>query len=220
MDVGTTFTVSVSYEKAQSVDYTDCGWCQDGGSGSCSIKLIGNQGNYQWETTCGVAPPAAPTCGLPDPLPVNSCQKEAITDTNPNDDLCCSPIGIKLSATDQFINEDYIECGVQLSCDRPGVPCHDACEQRRIELVQREVGINLAHPYLYEIWSYSSDSLKGFFNIFRPKTKEEFEPLDAYSAISYGYIPGSAVPAQGKFYFPYLGGVQKAKEWVLKQLNP
>jgi len=164
--------------------------------------------------------PEPPGCGLRAPMPVNACEKDAITDPNPNDDLCCSPINIALSATDQFENTNYIPCGVEVTCNPETGICRDACDQTRSHAVNRKVGITLLHPYLDQIWEQTTDALSGFLNIFRPKTTPEFEDLDAASTISYGYIPGSASPSIGQFYFPHLGGIQLAKEWVIHTLNP
>jgi len=171
----------------------------------------------------GPLSPEGHECGLPDPLPVDACLREAITDPNPNDDLCCSPIQIALSATDQFVNSDYIECGVEVKCweNEQGVTtCRDACEQTKSHAVNRQVGIQLLHPYLYEIWQSSTEKPKGFFNIIRPETAPEFEELDASSTIAYSYSSGNAAPSMGNFYYPYLGGIQKAKKWVIDALNP
>ncbi|NIO07243.1 MAG: hypothetical protein GTO40_04305, partial [Deltaproteobacteria bacterium] len=78
----------------------------------------------------------------------------------------------------------------------------------------------LLHPYLYEIWLNSTDAFEGFFNFFRPQNLPEFEELDAHSTLFYGYASGTITPPGGYFYFPYLGGIQKAKEWVVQTLNP
>jgi len=174
--------------------------------------------------TCGMGPlPEPPSCGLQPPVPVNPCVKPAITDSNPNDDLCCSPINpinIALNATDQFENTDYIPCGVETVCDPETGICKDACQQKRTHAVNRKVGISLVHPYLSEIWDYTTDVFNGFFNIFRPETVPQFIDLDASSSLFYSYTPGSASPPGGDFYFPYLGGIQLAKEWVMTALNP
>lgn len=164
--------------------------------------------------------PEPPGCGLRAPMPVNACEKEAITDSNPNDDLCCSPINIALSATDQFENTDYIPCGVEIKCNPVTGICRDACEQTRSHAVNRKVGITLLHPYLAEIWEQTAEAVTGFFNIFRPENVPEFASTDAASDILYGYQPGSVSPSSGQFYFPFLGGIQLAKEWVLQTLNP
>lgn len=178
------------------------------------------------QTTCGVSVPSVPTCGLPKAMPVEACEKEAITDSNPNDNLCCDPIQSKLDAIDQFYNKKY------LSCDDPsgeydcrvnslGVEvCKHHCHDKVTENVERKFGVALSHPYLREIWEETAEFTQGVFNIFRPPTEPKFEELDAASDISYGYTPGTVSPSSGRFYFPYLGGVQKAKEWVIQALSP
>jgi hypothetical protein len=81
--------------------------------------------------------------------------------------------------------------------------------------------VDLLHPYLDEIWEQTTDSFRGLFNIFRPKVEPPFEDLYAHSYIEYSYSGGSITPeSPWKFYFPRLGGIQKAKEWVLETLNP
>jgi hypothetical protein len=183
-------------------------------------------------------------CDIWGPIPVADCFKEAIKDTNPNDDLCCKPIQIPLAATDAFINKDYTPCDAAGEYDckshqievTPGVyetiyDCKNHCYDTITEEVSRRFGINLAHPYLNEIWNLSTNNETfGIFNIFRPAQIPPFEDLDASSEISYSYcreyvyVPafnfyvclgqGQISPETGEFYFNHLGGVQKAKEWV------
>ena len=168
-------------------------------------------------------------CEIWGPIPVNDCFKEAIKDTNPNDDLCCEPIQIPLAAVDAFINKDYTPCGVDLyDCHTNllGIEvCKDHCEDTITEEVNRRFGINLAHPYLNEIWNLSTNNETfGIFNIFRPAQIPPFEDIDASSEITYSFCKksflgiciekGTVIPETGEFYFNHLGGVQKAKEWV------
>lgn len=168
-------------------------------------------------------------CEIWGPIPVADCFKDAIKDTNPNDDLCCEPIQISLSATDAFINKDYTPCGVDLyDCHTNllGIEvCKDHCEDTITESVNRRFGINLAHPYLNEIWNLSTNNeTYGIFNIFRPAGIPQFEDLDASSEITYSYCQelffglcldeGTVIPGTGEFYFNHLGGIQKTKEWV------
>jgi len=190
-------------------------------SATCSVT-VDDKCNIA-QTDCGAGwPPDRPTCGLPEPWPVAACAKESITDPNPNDDICGTPISIELSAVDQFVNSDYIECGVEcLEWNEVTGECKkDACDEEKSHGVERDVGVNLLHPYLYEIWGNSTEALTGFFNIIRPKQAPEFEELDANSEIYYGYSSGGVMPSVGNFYYPYLGGIQKAKEWVINALNP
>ncbi|MFZ5365834.1 MAG: hypothetical protein ACOZBZ_00895 [Patescibacteria group bacterium] len=175
----------------------------------------------------GPPKPPGPTCGLPEPRPVNLCQKTAITDSNPADDLCCqSPIKISLSATDQFINEDYLPCGKEIECDPTGYICHDKCDEEKEKGVNRQIGVALSHPYLGTIWNQTGNPLSGVFNIFRPYGVPKFVDIDAASQVSYSYkdtsppIGGSVTPGVGKFYFPYLGGIQLAKQWLIRTLTP
>lgn len=225
MDVGSTFAVSISWEKATTLSPTGC--CVDGGSGSCAIKLIQDaQGNYQWETTCGVFPSPPPACGLAEPLPVYPCQLPAITDTNPNDDLCCEPININLEAKDMFNDYPYTPC--DYSCGPTGTDlCNPECNTWEYRTVNRKIGINLLHPYLSEIWNQTTNSETfGIFNYFRPASIPEFSDIDAASQINYSYDDtsdpkgGSVTPETGKFYYPYLGGVQLAKQWLIQALTP
>ncbi|MBU3957278.1 hypothetical protein KKI19_03345 [Patescibacteria group bacterium] len=173
----------------------------------------------------GVGPPVppGPTCGLPDALAVNQCEMEAITDTNENDDLCCNPINIEMTAVDMFINENYTECS-DYTCGPTGTSLcpDDPCLNKETREVNREIGITLLHPYLTDIWEQTGlAETAGLFNIFRPAKITEFREIDASSEIVYtqsGF--DSIAPSIGKFYFNYLGGVQLAKEWVTRALMP
>ncbi len=181
-------------------------------------------------------------CDIWGPLAVADCYEDAIKDTNPNDNLCCEPIGIELGAKDAFINKQYLPCGIDLyDChtNQLGIEvCKDHCNDKITQEVNRRFGINLIHPYLNEIWNLSTNNETfGIFNIFRPAQIPPFEDLDASSEISYSYcreyvyVPllniyaclgqGQISPETGEFYFNHLGGVQKAKEWVTtKALMP
>lgn len=191
------------------------------------IFSVDAEGNFS--TNCGPGQPITPPiCGLAGPNPVEPCVQPAITDPNPNDDLCCSPINIALSAVDIFENPEYDKCMQEpLKCQPPGcipgIPpcrCKDPCDEMVHKDVSRRVGIMLLHPYLSEIWDYTTDVSNGFFNIFRPESVPAFEDLDAASSIFYSYDSNGVSPPGGDFYFPYLGGIQKAKEWVIETLNP
>jgi len=186
--------------------YTDCNPDVPAGC-QCNLPLCGD---------ASPVPTPPPSCGLPPAQSVKSCQKEAIVDTNPNDTLCCSPIAINLQAYNSFnITDWYNECQARANEDPPR-PCAP-----RTESVSRQIGINLSHPYLSEIWNQTAESkTKGLFNILRLDKIPKFRPLDAVSQINYRYQPGSAGPSTGKFYFPYLGGIQLAKQWLTQALTP
>jgi len=179
----------------------------------------------------GPLTPEGHECNFRDPLPVDACVRESISDTNPNDDLCCSPISILLTGTDRFPNPEYEKCQQEPSTcrliagcvptpDNDCITCQDPCDETVTREVSRQVGVQLVHPYLQQIWEYSTENLQGFFNHFRPSQTTEFEELDAHSSLFYDYSSGSVTPPGGYFYFPYLGGIQKAKEWVVQALNP
>lgn len=180
--------------------------------------------------TCGEGPVEPPLCGLPEALPVNQCEMLAITDPNPNDDLCCEPINITLEAVDMFNDYPYTPCVYGCECCEPEKPpgcvlpclCNPECNTWEYRTVNREIGINLLHPYLTEIWEQTGlAETAGLFNIFRPAKITEFREIDASSEITYtqsGF--DSIAPSIGKFYFNYLGGVQLAKEWVTRALMP
>lgn len=133
------------------------------------------------------------------------------------DGLCCEKITTELTAWEEFENEYYDECVLTAS---PSASCKDKGEKE----VSRAFGVNLNHPYLDEIWSYTTyDKSAGFFNIFRPYGVPAFEDIAAADIISYSYNPkglkqtGEVSPRQGLFFFPHLGGVQKAKEYVVNE---
>lgn len=143
---------------------------------------------------------------------VNSCGCEYIDLNNDgvkdeSERFCCQPDGCDYS---QPQHPEGI-CVKQPS---------SACEDVVTVPVNRQVGITLSHPYLSEIWEYTGQDKTGVFNIFRPETSDKFEELDAASDIQYSYSPGTVDPATGSFYFPYLGGIQKAKEWVVRTFHP
>ena len=200
------------------------GWCgyHLGRYGGCICGYANCQGppncqcsNLPFCPDAGGAPPA-PACGLAEARPVSSCQLAAITDSNPNDDLCCDPININLTAVDSFnITGWYKECEERQN-EIPPRPCGPKTED-----VSRQIGINLSHPYLYEIWNQTGESeTAGIFNFFRPASVPKFSDIDAASQISYQYKGNPADPPVGKFYFPYLGGVQLAKQWLIQTLTP
>ena len=188
-------------------------------SGGCCIDL-----DEDGVGCCGqLGPPInEPKCGLPEPVPYPACEYESITDENPNDTICCDPVLIDLKAVEQFENPNYTGPCIWFTDPATGERdlLNPDCKNTETRLVHRDVKVDLFHPYLKEIWGQTTDSFRGLFNIFRPKIEAPFEDLEAHSYIEYTYGGGSITPEEPwKFYFPHLGGVQKAKEWVLKTLN-
>lgn len=244
MNLGSTFTVSLNWSKASSRSSKNC--CVDGGSASCTIKLAQNgSGQYVWESGCGIAPPPPPTCNMPPAKTVPECQKTSISDTG--DTLCCGPINLKLQAKDSIKDNEACAASFDLDgCLRacgwtpnpdPELPppdetcmkdCYDRASNYNREKsadVSRKVGVSLYHPYLTEIWQNSTESIKGFFNLFRPEQIPTFGEKDASSKINYGYTcsgpkcESKISSGQGDFYYPYLGGIQEAKNWVVQTLT-
>jgi hypothetical protein len=177
-------------------------------------------------------------------IPPNACFVEnyLLADEN-GDKLCLEKITGELVAWEEFPNPYYEKCHQELnsleakcaslSLSSPSIDaiknCYNQlnalkkeCQEEVVEGVSRAFGINLYHPYLDEIWSYSTyaDSA-GFFNIFRSYGQEQFEDIAAADTISYSYnakdSSGDVSPAEGLFLFPHLGGIQKAKEWTVNQ---
>ncbi|PIU03476.1 hypothetical protein COT44_03460 [Candidatus Shapirobacteria bacterium CG08_land_8_20_14_0_20_39_18] len=112
------------------------------------------------------------------------------------------------------------------------------------EQVSRNIGVSLIHPYLDDIWNQTSGSM-GVLNIFRPSFHPGFPDTPAISQATIKYTPysdqvgwcsgnlpikgdcplqrhkdGSTSPTEGQFYFPHLGGIQQAKQWVTNSLFP
>jgi len=212
-----------------------CGWsdCQPearcpGGPPSHGCPMV-------WIINPPVEPPQpAPVCGLSGPKTVPNCSKQdALVDTNPNDTICCKDMKMSFTGVDTFVNTHYKEWqDCNAGCDDklakgliiPESNCWANCDGTVSQEVSREMAVNLQHPYLKEIWQQTaSDS--GVFNIFRPQTAEKFKDKPASSKIKYDYKNkkspqgGYANPSEGDFYFPYLGGIELAKEWVLQMLN-
>jgi len=142
--------------------------------------------------------------------PPYACFKENYLLANEDgDELCCQEITGKLVAQEEFDNPFYDECILSAS---PSASCNDPAEKD----VSRGFGVNLYHPYLDEIWSYTANANGGFFNIFRPHSYPVFDDIAAADTVSYSYDPDVS-PQKGLFYFPHLGGVQKAKEYVVNE---
>jgi len=128
-----------------------------------------------------------------------------------------------LTAKDVFINENYTEC-TDYTCGLTGTQLcpDDPCLNKEKRTISRDIGINLLHPYLTEIWDQTGNvDTSGLFNFFRPDLVPEFEEIDASSEIHYSQTGFDSIePTVGKFYFNYLGGVQLAKDWLIRALTP
>ncbi len=97
-------------------------------------------------------------------------------------------------------------------------------------LATKDIGVKISLPQLNEIWSYTSYPTSGFFNIFRPYNIPVFEDIDAATSLSYSYESGDSktsgvnigngevLPQEGLLFYPHLGGIQKAKEWVVGEV--
>jgi len=180
---------------------------------------------------------------IPETTPPNTCFKENyLPGNNEGDTLCCEPIKATFKAVEEFENPDYQKCQEALNkvknplaiaetLAREGqsgvtkalTTLSEECLKDREKEVSRGIGVNLKHPYLDEIWSYTANANGGFFNIFRPYGVPPFEDIAVAQTVKYSYDPGGftsngeASPQEGLFFFPHLGGVQKAKEYVVNQ---
>ncbi len=125
------------------------------------------------------------------------------------DNLCCEQIPGMVEG--QFENPYFDQCASQNAT--PSAECYGEAT----ETVTQGVGVKLSHPYLDEIWNNTASPLLGFFNIFRPHQVPAFEDIDAATTISYSSSGSEVSPQEGLFFYPHLGGVQKAKEWVVNQ---
>jgi len=165
--------------------------------------------------------PASPS--IPESTPPYSCLKENYILGPEGDSLCCQEISAELTAKEKFKNPKYEECIYGFICPNgkpnlnfPG-PCNPSCLKTEEYGVSRGIGVNLFHPYLDQIWAYTANPGGGIFNIFRPYEIPPFEDIDAADTISYKYDHGEASPQEGLFYFNHLGGIQRAKEWVVNK---
>jgi len=174
---------------------------------------------------------------IPETNPPNACIQNYLPG-NEGDTLCCEPIERTLNAVEEFPNPFYEECHQGLNtlvircasltlanstldemivCTKELAALVLKCGGEEPKDVSRGFGINLKHPYLDEIWSFTTNANGGFFNIFRPYGSPTFEDISAAQTIAYGY-PGGVSPREGLFFFPHLGGIQIAKEWVVNKV--
>lgn len=178
-------------------------------STACNITV--DAGCNVTSSTCGSAPPA-PVCGPFTAQPVSQCEKEA--DTGPGDTICCGTINSSLAAVDRINNTDHVDCNSIAYPFGIGDPCHDNVDAD----VQRSLGVALSHPYLEKIWEDTTDLTNGFINLWRPADNPNFEPKEAKSTINYSFSGGRVEPSTGDFYYPYLGGIFNAKNWLVNLL--
>jgi len=135
------------------------------------------------------------------------CFKEGYFPVENGDALCCERIEGELTAVENF-GDLYPGCDQ----DNPTLECLEMSKT-----VSRDIGVKLEHPYLDEIWSYTANANGGFFNIFRPYQISAFEDIPVADEIKYSASNAEVSPQEGHFYFPHLGGIQRAKEWVVNE---
>lgn len=221
MNIGNSYSINVVVD-ITNVGGSNCSGWNSPISASCTMTLTANG----FVSTCGgTTVPAPPACGLANAPNITACEKPAITDSNPNDSLCCGTVRTNLNAGELIINPDYTPCSEVLSdgtvhfnldCNDPikGIP------------VSRNIAVNLDQPLLKQIWDATANPISGIFNYFRPASYPGFTPLEAKSKeqVSYEYDNGQGTgtvsPDKGDFYFPYLGGIQQAKEQTIRSLTP
>jgi len=221
MNIGDSYSINVV------VDITDVGGPNCSGwnspiSASCTMTLTANG----FVSTCsGATAPPPPACGLASAPNITNCEKPALTDSNPNDQLCCNgTLRANLEAVDQVINPDYTPCIETL--EDGTVRYNPDCFTSLKIPVSRKIAVNLGQPYLKQIWDATANPTSGVFNLFRPSNYPKFSPLEAKSKekVKYEYDNGKGTgtvsPGEGDFYFPYLGGVQQAKEQTIRSLTP
>ncbi len=172
------------------------------------------------------------TPDYPETNPPAECFKENYL-TGEGDTLCCQAIPGKITV--EFENPLYEEChqGLEnlkakckalpiaakaeiLACTQEIIDLESKCRETQTQEVSQGVGIKLSHPFLDEIWQNTTYPETGFFNIFRPNGVAAFEDIDAATNISYS-SSNDVSPQKGSFFYPHLGGVQKAKEYVVNQ---
>ena len=227
---GNTITIPVTAKGGSSEG------CPNSGSWGVSIT-INEDGSCTCQGTSSSPPPIdAPACLLA-PVPYSGeCLKSGITDDDKVDTLCASEMTGKVYGIEEVENK-YCEDGSQsgdpdcqcknvtdLECALPiKNDCQKFCCKSLGAEAQRQFEVNTDLPYLTEIWNQTDNSLEGFFNILRPADVEPFTTIAAKDYINYGYAGSAGAhvePDKGEFYYPYLGGVQLSKEWVIRALMP
>jgi hypothetical protein len=172
-------------------------------------------------TTCGPAEPPPPPPGCHKyPLPESGwCLFPAITDPNPNDDLCCvenvpptCPIKGSLYADGEILNDWCYGSPTNPACDcydyRRGYfdcpplpyldpdPCVRDCCKKFTATDFRQIEVHDSLPYLEQIWEQSTVVSQGFFNYFRPSAYPEYPEMPAKSTIdNYFMCTGAGNPA-------------------------
>lgn len=96
----------------------------------------------------------------------------------------------------------------------------DPCYEWRSARVSRQIGITLLHPYLNELWRMTTNVPAGFFNILRPYARPRFEDIEGKSQIRYSASGVDISPSVGDFFYPHLGGIQRAKEEAVRTVTP
>jgi hypothetical protein len=176
-----------------------------------------------------------------------ACFKENYLPANGEGDTLCCNTAIDAQLAGEFENPYYEQCNVELgklkskcanlkggmntstpiskelkeaitNCDKELNDLIAECGTSTEEISQ-EIEMNLTHPYLALIWQNTTKPDSGLFNIFRPNGTPVFEDMDAASTIKYGSTEAEVdvSPSEGLFYYPHLGGVQKAKEQIVNQ---
>jgi len=156
----------------------------------------------------------------PESNPPETCLKENYIPTgDEGDSLCCGLVKAKITTQEETESFAY-------PCSNPviqnvgagvGEENLNICYKKSKD-ISREIGVNLEHPYLDEIWSYTANANGGFFNVFRPYSIPNFEDISTVTDIYYKSSSSEISPEKGSFYFPHLGGIQKAKEWVVNEV--
>jgi hypothetical protein len=155
---------------------------------------------------------------IPETTPPFTCFKEKYIPVEDGDNLCLSnPITATLNATEEFSNPDYPCPELKLDPETQLYILNPDCLEKVEKDVSRGIGVNLYHPYLDEIWSYTANANGGFFNIFRPYSYSAFEDIDAAAELTYSFTSGEVSPEKGLFFFNHLGGIQTAKKWVVNE---
>ena len=152
---------------------------------------------------------------------------ERTDDKDKGDNICGQKIiGLIQNETE---NPYYDQCGNLQDLLPEEIPpeCFKPPEEI---LATKDIGVKISLPQLNEIWSYTSYPTSGFFNIFRPYNIPVFEDIDAATSLSYSYESGDSktsgvnigngevLPQEGLLFYPHLGGIQKAKEWVVGEV--